>query len=85
MSSELLDTLSGTLLMLDPPKHDRIRSLVNRAFTPRVVEELRPRIENVVEELLDDAAAQGGMDLVEGLAAPLPNPGAIPAPLRRRG
>ncbi len=72
VSSELLDTLSETLLMLDPPKHTRIRSLVNRAFTPRVVGELRPRIENVVEELLDDAAAQGGMDLVEGLAAPLP-------------
>ena len=72
VSSELLDVLSGTLLMLDPPKHTRIRSLVNRAFTPRVVGELRPRIENVVEELLENAAAQGGMDLVEGLAAPLP-------------
>jgi cytochrome P450 len=61
-----------SLLMLDPPDHTRLRGLVNRAFTPRVVEQLRPRIQQIVDELLDVAAAGGEMDLVRDLAYPLP-------------
>jgi cytochrome P450 len=61
-----------SLLRLEPPDHTRLRGLVNRAFTPRVVADLRPRIEAITAELLDRAAARGRLDLVADLAAPLP-------------
>ena len=41
------------MLLKDPPDHTRLRLLVNKAFTPRVVESLRPRLERVVEECLE--------------------------------
>jgi cytochrome P450 len=58
--------------MIDGEEHRRIRSLVSKAFTPRRVEALRPRIEAAVEELLDPVAARGEMELVHDLAHPLP-------------
>ncbi len=60
------------LLMLDPPDHTRLRRLVSKAFTPRRVESLRPRIEGIVDELLDAAGERGEMDLIRDLAYPLP-------------
>jgi cytochrome P450 len=67
-----LRALSRVMLFRDPPDHTRLRGLVNKAFTPRVVERLRPRIDSVVEELLDSCADDGGMDLISDLATPLP-------------
>lgn len=67
-----LRALSRVMLFRDPPDHTRLRGLVNKAFTPRVVERVRPRIEAVVEELLGRRAADGGMDLIADLATPLP-------------
>jgi cytochrome P450 len=61
-----------SMLVSDPPDHTRLRTLVQKAFTPRVVERLRPRIEHRVAAALDEAAARGGMDLIEDLAYPLP-------------
>jgi cytochrome P450 len=61
-----------SMLRLDPPDHTRLRSLVNRAFTPRAVEALRPRVEAIVDELLDRVADSGRMDVVRDLAYPLP-------------
>jgi hypothetical protein len=61
-----------TVLGADPPVHTRLRSIVNRAFTPRRVEALRPRIEEIAGELLDDAPDEGEWDLMTGLAQPLP-------------
>ena len=61
-----------TLLTIDPPAHSRMRAVVNRAFTPRRVEALRPRIEAIAHELLDAAPASGGFELMSGLAQPLP-------------
>ncbi|MDQ1914731.1 cytochrome P450 [Paenibacillus sp. GD4] len=59
------------LLFMDPPKHTQMRDLVNKAFTPRVIEGLAPRIRSVTEELL--AAITGEeMDVVAELATPLP-------------
>ena len=61
------------MLQQDPPNHTRLRKLVSRAFTPRAVERLRPKIAAVVEECLDRVAAQGRMDVVADLALPVPS------------
>lgn len=61
------------MLLMDPPEHTRLRKLVSRAFTVRRMEELRPRVAQIAERLLDDlAAAPGPVDLMAGYAFPLP-------------
>ncbi|MFN0144906.1 MAG: cytochrome P450 [Dehalococcoidia bacterium] len=60
-----------SMLRLDPPDHARLRGLVNRAFTPRAVEALRPRIEALVEELLDRIDGDTA-DIMRDIAVPLP-------------
>ena len=65
-------SLPRSMLFRDPPDHTRLRNLVNRAFTPRVVESLRPRIQQIVEQLLDRVKDSKRMDLIEDLAYPLP-------------
>ncbi len=69
---DFVTLLDRNLLMIDGEDHRRVRSLVSKAFTPRRVEALRPRIEAVVDELLDAVAARGEMELVHDLAHPLP-------------
>jgi cytochrome P450 len=59
-------------LFRDPPDHTRLRGLVSKAFTPKVVESLRPRTQQVVDELIDAALDAGEIDLVEAFAYPLP-------------
>lgn len=63
-----------TMLNLDPPDHHRLRRLVSKVFTPRTVEELHPRVQQLVDGHLDDvvARATGEMDLIADLAFPLP-------------
>jgi len=61
-----------TMLTSDPPEHTRLRRLVSKAFTPRMVEGLRPRIQGIVDDLLDEAAKNGRMDVIRDLAYPLP-------------
>jgi cytochrome P450 len=72
LSPEFTQAIMNTLLMTDPPAHTRMRRLVNKAFTPRVVEGLRGRVQALVDELLDAAAARRHMELVHDLAYPLP-------------
>lgn len=60
------------ILQCDPPDHGRIRGLVNRAFTPRAVVEVEPKVEHLVGELLDAGLARGQLDLVADFAKPLP-------------
>ncbi|MEU2052561.1 cytochrome P450 family protein [Streptomyces bungoensis] len=60
------------LLTADPPQHTRLRGLVARAFTMRRVERLRPRIQRVTDDLLDEMLPRGGADLIDSLAYPLP-------------
>ena len=60
------------MLMLDPPDHDRLRRLVTKAFTPRVIEGLRPRVQEMVDDILDRVGPAGEMELVSDLAFPLP-------------
>ena len=68
----LIRALMRHLTNLDPPDHTRLRTLVSRAFTPRLIERLRDRIQSVCDDLLDAAAPNGRMELVRGYALPLP-------------
>ncbi len=61
-----------TMLTRDPPEHTRLRALVSRAFTPRRIAELEPRITQIVNERLDVGLEQGEFDVVKSLARPLP-------------
>lgn len=68
-----LETVS--MLFLDPPEHTRIRSIFTKTFTPRRIENLRPRIQKMCDDILDRAAARGPrprLELMSELAAPLP-------------
>jgi cytochrome P450 len=60
------------LLYRDPPDHTRLRRLVSKAFTPRMIEQLRPRIQAIADALLDAVASRGQMDLIDEYAFPLP-------------
>lgn len=64
--------LMHNMLNTDEPDHRRLRNLVHKAFTPRMIEQLAPRIRAITHELLDAALAQGSVDLVQALALPLP-------------
>lgn len=61
-----------SMLSVDEPDHRRLRGLVSKAFTPRYMESLRPRVQQIADELLDRVQAQGEMDLVKDYAYPLP-------------
>ena len=65
-------TQDRSMLDLDPPDHTRLRSLVSKAFTPRSVAALAPRIEKIVEELLDEVEGKERFDLIDSFAFPLP-------------
>ena len=64
--------LENVMLFKDPPDHTRLRSLVNKAFTPRVVESLRTRIHEIVDSLIDRVESAGEMDVIADFAYPLP-------------
>jgi cytochrome P450 len=70
--SEESDRLPRSMLFRDPPDHTRLRGLVSKAFTPRTIEQLRGHIQEIVDRLIGRALAQGGMDVIEDLAYPLP-------------
>jgi len=59
-------------LFLDPPDHTRLRKLVSKAFSPKVVKGLAPDITGLVDDLLDNVEETGQFDVIEGLAHPLP-------------
>jgi cytochrome P450 len=60
------------MLTVDPPDHTRLRGLVSKAFTPRMIEQLRPRIQQIANELLDAVQERGEMDLINDFAFLLP-------------
>lgn len=68
----VFDLLGNMMLFSDPPKHTRLRGLVNRAFTPRAVEAMRASVQRAVDRLLDRVEPAGRMDVLRDLAAPLP-------------
>ena len=70
--SPLYEHHTTSVVFRDPPDHTRIRKLFAPAFTPRALAALEPRVERLVDALLDRAAARGGFDVVEDFAAALP-------------
>ena len=66
------DMQSRWMLLKNPPDHTRLRKLVTKAFTPRVVENMRPHIQAIVDDLLDAVQAKGSFDIIQDIAFPLP-------------
>jgi cytochrome P450 len=64
--------LPRSMLFRDPPDHTRLRALVSKAFTPRVIEQMRDHIQGIVDRLLARVEPAGGMDVIADLAYPLP-------------
>ena len=64
--------IQQVMLSMDPPKHRHYRMLVNKAFTPRMVDGLRPRIAQMCRQIVNGVIERGECDFVEDLAAPLP-------------
>ena len=61
-----------SIIMMDPPKHDRLRALVSRVFTPRAVAALEPMIRDVIAGYLDGLDGAGGFDAVADFSGPFP-------------
>jgi cytochrome P450 len=64
--------LERNMLDLDAPDHTRLRALVHKAFTPRLIEQMQERIQKLADELLDTVQGQGRMDLIRDYALPIP-------------
>jgi cytochrome P450 len=69
---EVLAFIDNHMLNKDGDEHRRLRKLVTKAFTPRMVEQLRPRIQEIADELIDAVEARGEMELIDDFAFPLP-------------
>ena len=68
----LVEMQKEWLLLKNPPDHTRLRGLVHKAFTPRMVEQMRQQVQTITDSLLDKIVAEGDGDLIAGLAYPLP-------------
>ncbi|GAA2716313.1 cytochrome P450 [Micromonospora olivasterospora] len=66
------EALNRNMLNSDPPEHSRLRRIVSQAFAPRRIEALRPRVAQIVDELLDKVAPRGEAELMHDFAIPLP-------------
>src|SRR5437868_14551351 len=72
MDEPVFRSMSHWMLQQDPPDHTRLRGLVVRAFTARRVEDMRPRIQEIVDGIIDRVEARGHMDLIADFAFRLP-------------
>ncbi len=64
--------LERNMLDLDQPDHTRLRQLVHKAFTPRLIEQMQTRVQTLADELLERVSGKGEMDLIKDYALPLP-------------
>src|SRR5215212_3591248 len=69
---DVMKPLSQNMLDTDPPDHERLRALVSKAFTPRLIERMRPCVQAIADVLLDAVEDRGEMDLIDDYAFPLP-------------
>jgi cytochrome P450 PksS len=67
-----VSALAENMLDTDPPDHTRLRNLVHKAFTPRMIEQMRGRVAQVADELLDSAERRGSFDIIADYALPIP-------------
>ncbi len=67
-----LTTFQNSMILVDDPDHRRLRDLVHKAFTPRMLQDMNGVIENVTDELLEKMAKKGSVDLIEDFALPIP-------------
>jgi len=72
LTAQVRERGDHAILNLDPPAHTRLRRLMAKVFTPKAVEDLRPRAQAIVEEHLDRVTPSGAMDVIGDLAFPLP-------------
>ena len=66
------ESRTKSILNLDPPDHTRLRRIVSKSFTPSAMERLRPRIQQLVDKVLDSAQDSGHIELIDDLAFPVP-------------
>jgi len=71
-AQQVFKAMPHQLLFLNPPDHSRIRGLVSKAFTPRLLEGMRPHIQEIADEFLDAIEPAGRMELIHDFAYPLP-------------
>jgi cytochrome P450 len=64
--------LRSSLLTSDPPRHSQLRRVISSAFSPNTIYKLKPRIEQICHDMIDNVIEQGRMDLINDLAYPLP-------------
>jgi cytochrome P450 len=69
---KMLRPIERNMLDTDAPEHTRLRGLVHLAFTPRLIENMRARIQRLTDELLDAVQSRGRMDLIRDYALPIP-------------
>ncbi|MGG0730331.1 cytochrome P450 family protein [Bacillus paramycoides] len=72
LSLDNSDHLTTHMLNSDPPNHNRLRSLVQKAFTPKMITQLEGRIQEIADDLINDAQQKGTLNLVDDYAFPLP-------------
>ncbi|PFR97475.1 cytochrome P450 [Priestia megaterium] len=71
-SKRAMEERQESILMMDPPKHTKLRNLVNKAFTPRAIQHLEGHIEEIADYLLNEVSSKKQFDVVEDFAGPLP-------------
>src|SRR5512135_891789 len=72
LNPQVDEMMNNHMLNRDGEDHRRLRSIVSKAFTPKVIQSMRPRIEKIANDLLDKVAPDGRMELVSDYAFPLP-------------
>ena len=72
MMAMAASTINRHMLTVDPPDHTRLRSLVHKAFTPKMIRELQGRMVEICNNLIDNVQAEGSMDFILDFALPLP-------------
>jgi cytochrome P450 len=69
---KVFQSMQRNMVNLDPPDHTRLRALVGKAFTPRLIEQMRERVQALTDELLDNVHGRRRIDLIRDYALPLP-------------
>ena len=69
---DVLETQRMMMLNMDPPRHNKLRNLVNKGFTPRMVMQLEPRVRQAANDIIDQVVERGACDFVKDIAAELP-------------